>query len=295
MRIVIIGSGGRVGGALARHFRLRGYEVMAFDRKALDLARPEIIDDRLAPLTFDAVLLPAALTSLEEAERQPGLARAVNTLGPAQVAEWCARRGARLVHFSTDYVYDGSQPGWRHEVETPAPVSVYARTKAEGDEAVLARTGGAALIARVSWVFGQDRPSFPDHLLAQAGRGEALAAIADKFSVPTFSADLCHWLEPFVTGELRGVGGVVNFCNAGQASWLEYAQAALESAQRHGVALRSREVRPQRLTEMTAFRAPRPVHTAMSLQKLSGLLGFRPRPWQEALDEYILTFYAPRR
>lgn len=294
MRLVIIGTGGRVGGALARHFRLRGHEVMAFDRKALDLARPEIIDDRLLPLAFEAVLLPAALTSLDVAEDHPAQARVVNALGPARVAEICAQRQARLIHFSTDYVYDGSRPGWRMEEEPLHPLGVYAQTKAEGERLVLDRTEGAALIARVSWVFGPDRPAFPDQILEQARRGESLAAVADKFSTPTSSADLARWLESFVVGEHRGVGGVVNFCHAGLASWQEYAQVAVDIAARRGVPLQQREVRPLQLADMSSFRAPRPVHTAMSLQKLTDLRGTRPRAWQEALEEYIATYYAPR-
>lgn len=294
MRVIIIGAGGRVGGALARHFRLRGHEVVVFDRKALDLSRPEIIDDRLEPLAFDAVLLPAALTSLDYAEAHPEEAHAVNALGPTRVAEWCARRRARLVHFSTDYVYDGTRPGWRREDETPAPANVYARTKAEGDTLVLDRTAGRALVARVSWVFGPDRPAFPDQLLAQARAADDVTAIADKFSCPTSSADLCAWLEPFVTGDLRDVGGVVNFCNRGLVSWHTYGQTTLDLAARLGVPLRARAVRPLQLAEMTAFHAIRPVHTAMSLDKLTALTGHRPRPWEEALHDYLAAYHAPR-
>ncbi len=293
MRIVIIGSGGRVGGALARHFRLAGHAVVAFDRSALDLTRPDIIRDRLAPLAFDTLLLPAAITNLDYAEAHPEVAQAANVEGPTLVASLCARRGARLIHFSTDYVYDGTRPGRRLESETPAPLSVYARTKAEADRHVLEATSGSALVARVSWVFGPDRPSFPDQILARARNGEPLEAVADKFSVPTSALDLCSWVEAFVDGPLRSFGGIVNFCQSGEpASWHSYAQTTLELAAAAGIPLRETRIRPTSLADITVFKAPRPVHTAMSHDALTRLLGRTPRPWPEALRDYLQTYHA---
>jgi len=294
MRIVVIGTGGRVGGALARHFRLAGHAVVGFDRTALDLTRPEIIRDRLEPLAFDTVLLPAALTNLDQAEDRPEEAWAVNVEGPALIAGWCAARGARLIHFSTDYTYDGTRPGWRDESEPVMPVSVYARTKAEGERRVLEATAGAALIARVSWVFGPDRPAFPDQVLERARAGSPLEAIADKFSMPTSALDLGGWLEPFVDGPHRGTGGIVNFCNSGEpASWHSYGQTTLDLAASLGVPLRSTAIEPKTLEGTTAFRARRPVHTAMSNAKLTSLLGTPPRPWPDALREYLQNYHAP--
>lgn len=294
MRIVIIGTGGRVGGALARHFRLAGHAVVGFDRTALDLTRPEIIRDRLEPLAFDTVLLPAAVTNLDYAEAHPEETWAANVDGPALVATLGAARGARMIHFSTDYTYDGTRLGLRVETEAAAPLSVYARSKAEGDRRVLEATEGAALIARVSWVFGPDRSSFPDQMIARAVAGGPLEAVADKFSTPTSALDLCAWLEPFVDGPHRDTGGIVNFCNGGEpASWHSYGQAALDLAAGLGVRLRATTVTPRRLGDIAAFKAPRPVHTAMSHQKLASLLGSPPRPWTEALRDYLRTYHAP--
>lgn len=293
MRIVIIGTGGRVGGALARHFRLAGHAVVGFDRKALDLSRSEIIRDRLEPLRFDTVLLSAALTHLDYAEAHPEEAFAINAEGPALVAAICAARGARLIHFSTDYVYDGTRPGLRTEEETPAPISVYGQSKLAGERAVLEKTDGQALIARVSWVFGPDRPAFPDHIISKAQTADTVEAVTDKFSSPTSSLDLGQWLEPFAAGEWRGQGGVVNFCNTGgPVSWHSYGQEALDGAAACGVPLKTRMVQPVRLVEMSAFKAQRPVHTAMNGEKLAALLGVTPRRWEEALREYLAVYYA---
>jgi len=294
MRLVIIGTGGRLGGALARHFRLAGHAVVGFDRKGLDLTRPEIIRDRLEPLAFDTLLLPAAVTSLDYAETHPEETHATNVEGPALIAALCAQRGARLIHFSTDYVYDGTRPGWRTESEPPAPISVYARTKIEGERRILEATNGTALIARVSWIFGPDRPSFPDQLLAQAISGKPLQAVADKFSLPTSALDLCTWLEPFALGPHRSTGGPVNFCPSGEpASWHSYGQTTLDLAADLGIRLRTRTVTPVRLADMTGFKAPRPVHTAMGHLTLATTLQTTPRPWPEALREYLRNYHAP--
>lgn len=294
MRIVIIGSGGRVGGALARHFRLAGHAVVAFDHTALDLTRPAIIHDRLDPLVFDTVLLPAAVTNLDYAEDHPEETHAANVEGPALVAALCAARGARLIHFSTDYTYTGTQPGLRSETEPPGPISVYGRSKAEGDRRVLEATDGAALIARVSWIFGPDRPAFPDQIIERARIGAPLEAIADKFSLPTSALDLCTWLEPFVHGPHREIGGLLNFCHSGDpASWHSYGQTTLDLAAELGVRLRRTVIEPRKLADITAFKAARPIHTAMDNQKLAALLGTPPRPWPAALRDYLRTYHAP--
>ncbi len=291
MRLVIIGTGGRLGAACARHFRGAGHGVVAFDRKGLDLARPEIIRDRLEPLAFDAVLVTAAQTNLDVCEKNPDAAFAANAHGPALVAELCAARGARLVHVSTDYVYDGSQPGLRTEDDATAPLGVYAASKLEGERLVLERTGGSALVARTSWVFGQDRPAFPDMMIARAMKDARVEAIGDKFSTPTYAADFAEMIAPFLEGPLRGQGGVLNVCNSGGTSWVAYGLKALDLAAAAGVALETRTVEPLRLADMTSFKAPRPVHTAMDTARLSALLGRPPRLWEDALAAYIGTFY----
>jgi dTDP-4-dehydrorhamnose reductase len=171
---------------------------------------------------------------------------------------------------------------------------VYARTKAESEQRVLEATGGAALVARVSWIFGPDRPSFPDQILARARRGDPLDAIADKTSMPTSALDIADWLGPFIDGPLRRQGGVLNVCNSGPAaSWLSYGETTLRLAAELGIPLRSTTITPTQLADARAFKAPRPVHTAMDPQRLAALLGTPPRPWPDALREYLHTYHAP--
>ena len=287
--MVVIGSGGRLGAAVARQLRQSGHAVIAFDRKGLDLSRPEIIDDRLQPLAFDSVVLTAALTGLDDAERRPDAACAINAGGPERVAAIAHRRGARLIHVSTDYVYAGEKAGLRTESDPTGPLSVYGKSKLEGERRVLAASDGQALVLRTSWVFGPDRPAFPDMIVGQARKSDRVSAIADKFSSPTSALDAAQWIESLL--DRREVAGVLNFCNDGACSWQEYGQKALDLAAEAGIPLKARQVGALKLADMAGFIAQRPVHTAMDVEKLAHTLGFRPRPWQEALRAYIGRYY----
>jgi dTDP-4-dehydrorhamnose reductase len=296
MRTIVIGSGGRLGAAVSRHLRRCGHAVIAFDRKSLDLTRPEIISDRLEPLAFDACVVTAALTSLEYCEAHADEALAVNAAGPETVARICARRRARLIHVSTDYVYDGTRPGLRSENDPAVPLGHYASSKLEGERRILEATAGRALIVRTSWVFGPDRPAFPDTIIERAQRTDAVEAIADKMSIPTFSLDFARHIETFLADErLSGAGGHLNLCNLGAASWHDYARTTLDIAAELGLALRCRHVTPVTLASMTGFTARRPIHTAMSVERFRALTGDTPRPWQDALQEYLATYYVGKK
>ena len=290
MRIIITGTGGRLGAAVARHLRDR-HRVIAWDRKALDLQSPEQIDDHFGALEFDAVIHCAALTGVDYCEKHPEEAHAVNTLAPAHIARLCAARGARMVHVSTDYVYDGRQPGLRTETDSCAPLGVYARTKYAAESAVLAANPGF-IVARASWIFGPDRPGFADSIIQQARKSETCGAIADKWSNPSYTIDQACFLEALLLNP--DAHGPVNLCNTGGCTWLEYGQTALDLAHAAGVALKCRTLSPQRCSDMPGFLAERPIHTGMNTKRLQELTGLPVRAWQDALAEYIETYYGRR-
>jgi dTDP-4-dehydrorhamnose reductase len=290
-RIVVIGTGGRLGAAIARHLRLSGHAVIGFDRKGLDLTSPAMIADRLSLLDFDAVIISGALTSLEQCLDEPDLARQTNAEGPQHIATIAAHKKARTIYISTDYVYDGSHPGRRKETDPTVPTSVYGQTKLAGEHAVQDATDGQALVLRVSWVFGPDRPAFPDQLITRALAGQPLDAIADKFSSPTYALDAAHIIERLICHYPEATG-IYNLSNDGRCSWHEYGASALAHVAELGLKLRSHEIITTRLADMTHFRATRPIETATDIDKISTLLGERPRPWSEALRDYLQTYYA---
>jgi dTDP-4-dehydrorhamnose reductase len=211
----------------------------------------------------------------------------INSGAVATLADICARKKARCVHISTDYVFDGSKREPYVEEDEPRPISHYGKSKLSGERCLHA-VDDQHLAVRVSWVFGPDRVSFVDQIIERAMKQERVEAIADKVSVPTYTLDAARLLRPLVDD--TSIGGVVHLANAGSCTWQEYGQHALDCAVAAGLPLRARHVEPIALADMQAFVARRPVYTPLSTAKLTHLTGRRPRPWQEAVDEYIRTY-----
>src|SRR5205823_1169437 len=160
MKIVITGSGGRLGAALTREYREK-FDVIAFNHAQLDLAKPDQVREKLSPLEFDLLINCAAMTNVDLCEEQPDQALRVNAEAPGLLAEICRDKKAKLIHFSTDYVFDGEKREPYHESDPANPLSVYGESKRAGEENVIA-VSEQSLVVRVSWVFGPHRPSFVD-------------------------------------------------------------------------------------------------------------------------------------
>jgi dTDP-4-dehydrorhamnose reductase len=280
VRLAITGTTGRVGRALADGLA-REHEVIELPRARLDLADPGSVE-QMTGLDFDILLNPGGLTGLEQCEDDPALARQVNAVAPARLAEICRERGRKMLHFSTDYVFDGVGDRLKREDDPTHPLSVYGRTKEEGERGVLA-AGGTVL--RVSWVFGPEKPAFPDLVLDRALAGEEVSAVADKFSLPTYTTDLCEWISVIVAADCPA--GILHACNGGSVtSWHGIAVEILAYLkERRGIDLPP--PKPLLLAEMSTFRALRPRYTAMATERLEALLGKPPRDWREALRVHL--------
>ncbi len=290
-KIIILGSGGRLGAALLREWRARGDEVLGFHRTLLDIADFRQIRERLEPLEFDALVNCAAQTNVDRCEREVEEAFRINSAAVATIADLCTRKKARCIHLSTDYVFDGEKRLPYTEDDPPRPLSQYGESKWSGERCLHA-VSDQHLVVRVSWVFGPDRASFVDQILQRALEQEQVEAIADKFSAPTYTLDAARLLRPLVD---LPIGGVVHLCNRGSCSWQEYGQHALDCAAAAGLPLRARRVAALKLADFPAFIAKRPAHTTLSTDKLTALTGLMPRPWQEAVDDYVRHYWAARR
>ena len=290
-RILILGATGGLGRALHRHLAAR-YETTAWGRAELDFEQPETLAAKLAGQTFDVLLNAAGMTSPDVCEVQPERALQVNAAAPQILAECCQARGARMVHFSTDYVFSGELRELWFESDETAPVNVYGRSKLAGEQAVLKASPGA-LVARVSWLFGPYKASHPDSIIQRALQSEDVSAVADKISVPTSNADICGWMERLLDGHPEACG-VLHVCNSGVASWHSWGEAALSIAQRLGVAVKTTRLQPIELASLTQLKAPRPLMTVMSNARLQSLLGGEIRHWHEALEEYLVQKYQPK-
>lgn len=283
-RIVVAGSGGRLGAALCREWRAAGLEVLGFDRQAMDLASDAAIRAALEPLEFGVLVNCAALTNVDHCETHETEAFRANAEAVGTIAALCSAKEARCIHISTDYVFDGEKGEPYTEEDEALPISVYGKSKRAGEVAALA-AGTHHLVARVSWVFGPDRPSFVDQILARAQKEENVQAISDKWAVPTYTFDAAQLLRPLLFDV--PVSGLLHLCNTGACTWQEYGQLALDVAAASGVKLRAQEVGALHLADLKAFIAKRPPFTAMDTTRLAALLGHSPRPWQDAVAEYV--------
>lgn len=282
-RILVLGGKGRLGAALARKWA-GNHEVRSLARPELDVANLPALEQLFAGENFDILVNATGLTNVDTCETNREEATSVNALAPGVMARSAAAQGARFIHISTDYVFDGTKASPYVEEDPARPLSHYGATKLAGEHAAL-EPSGRHVVVRVSWVFGPDKPSFVDMIVDRALASDRVEAIADKTSCPTFSEDAADWLEPFLTGTLPG--GLYHACNGGTCTWRDYGQHALDCAARAGQPLRARTVEPIPLSSLKNFVAPRPPHTAMDTHKLASATGITPRPWQDALEEYL--------
>jgi dTDP-4-dehydrorhamnose reductase len=290
MRIVILGSGGRLGAALSRQYR-KEFDTIGLNHALLDLAKPNQIRDRLGPLEFDLLINCAAMTNVDLCESKRAEAFAINADAPKTLAEICRDKKAKLIHFSTDYVFDGSKSEPYVESDAAKPISVYGESKRRGEENVLA-ISKKNLVVRVSWVFGPDRPSFVDAMIQRARAEEKIDAVADKFSTPTYTSDIARMLTQFLDVDVPD--GILHFANSGECTWQEYAQHALDRCRALGVPLKAKTVDALKLADMQNWVARRPIYSVLSTAKYAKLTGAIPRSWREAVSDYIERSYSKK-
>src|SRR5215813_13926686 len=178
MKIAIIGAKGRLGAALAREYE-RAFPVKAFARSQLDLGKVDQIRSTLSEIEFELLINCAALTNVDYCESHRDEAFRINAEGPRLLAEICRQKSAKMIHISTDYVFDGKQASPYIEEDPPAPLSAYAESKLAGEKEVLG-ISPRNLVVRLSWVFGPDKPSFIDQIIQRARENETVTAVADK-------------------------------------------------------------------------------------------------------------------
>ena len=299
MRIVIIGAGGRLGSALMREYRDQ-FEILGFDHEQLDLGNHKEVEDWLKPLDFDVLVNAAAFTSVDLCERERDQAFRINAEAPRLLAAICRDKKAKLIHFSTDYVFDGEKREPYLESDLPGPISVYAESKREGETLVL-QTDEKHLVVRVAWTFGPDRASFVDIMIRRARESQEIVAVADKFSTPTYTRDIARMLPQFFMSRSPGQGrnshahdsgGILHFAGAGECSWQEYAQFALDCCRSLGIPLKAKTVGAIKLADMKNWVARRPVYSVLSTEKFFSLTGATPRNWRDAVAEYVREQYA---
>ena len=287
MKIIIIGSSGRLGAALMREYRGK-HDVDAFNHTQLDLSNLNRVRERLRATNFDVLINAAAFTNVDLCEIERDRAFLINAEAPGVLATICRDKRAKLIHFSTDYVFEGEKRASYTEEDEAKPISIYGESKLAGEKNVLG-TENQHLVVRVSWVFGPDRPSFIDGIIKRAQENTDVDAIADKFSTPTYTLDIAAALPRFFT-TTGDYGGILHFANAGECSWREYGQWALDCCHEADLPLKATTVGARKLKDMVNWVARRPVYSVLSTAKYTSLTDMTPRTWREAVADYITRF-----
>jgi len=289
MKILLLGKAGQVGWELQRSLAVAG-EVVALDRDdGGDFTQPDALLARVQAIAPQVIVNAAAHTAVDRAESEPELARQINATTPALLAIEARRLGALLVHYSTDYVFDGSGSQPRDEEAATAPLSVYGSTKAEGEDAIRA-SGCQHLILRTSWVYAARGGNFAKTMLRLAGEREQLKVIADQIGAPTGAellADLtvpmlrAARVNPALVGTYHAVAG-------GAASWHEYACFVIEFARARGVNIR---VAPEQILAIPTSDYPtpakRPLNSRLACTKLQQRFGLHLPPWQQGVERML--------
>jgi dTDP-4-dehydrorhamnose reductase len=291
MRILLLGGNGQVGHELRRSLAPLG-ELVVSTRdgrlgdggscESLDLAAPQAIDALVERVAPDVVVNATAYTAVDRAEDEADLAFAINAEAPGRIARACAARGASLVHYSTDYVFDGSGDRPYRPTDSTAPLGVYGRSKLAG-EAAVAGSGARHLVLRTAWVYGLHGSNFLRTMLRLGAEREELRVVADQCGSPTPA-----WLIADVTAAIvrRGVleSGVRHLVAAGQTSWHGFAEAIFAEARAHGMLPRTPRVLPITTAEFPT-RAARPAWSVLDSGQLSREYGLPLPDWREALAE----------
>jgi dTDP-4-dehydrorhamnose reductase len=232
MRILLTGCAGQLGRELKRSLCCLG-EVIACDRQEFDLADPDALRDAVRDAAPAVIVNAAAHTAVDKAESEPELAMAINAIAPGVLAEEAKRLGALLIHYSTDYVFDGTKPAPYTEDDSPAPLSVYGRSKREGELAIAA-ADGRHLIFRTSWVYGLHGANFMKTMLRLGKERDELRVVGDQIGAPTWSRHLAD-VTALVLARKDIPNGLYHLAAAGETSWHGYAEAIFYEAQRVGL------------------------------------------------------------
>ncbi|AQV95296.1 dTDP-4-dehydrorhamnose reductase [Cupriavidus necator] len=289
---LVTGSNGQVGFELRRSLAPLGH-VVALDRSGCDLSRPDDIRRVVREYRPDVIVNPAAYTAVDKAESEAELAYAINATAAGVLAEEAKTLGSLLVHFSTDYVFDGTKAGAYVETDAVNPQSVYGKSKLAGEQAIAA-AGGPNLVFRTCWVAGAHGGNFAKTMLKLGRERDSLRVIADQVGAPTTAALIAdvtaqvvarHWLAGDRTAF---ASGIYHLAAAGETSWHGYASEVLRYSAAKGIELK---VDPARIEPIPAtaypLAAPRPANSRLDTGKLRQTFGIYLPDWQQGVHHLL--------
>lgn len=283
MKVLITGAGGQVAGALLK-LKPAGVEAQALGRSELDIGDREAVRRVLGQMQPGIIINAGAYTAVDKAESEPDLARRVNGEGPGHLAEAAGQQGARLLHISTDFVFDGSQSRPYAPDAAVRPLGIYGESKLEGERRVQATLGGKALILRTAWVYAAGGHNFVRTMLKLMAERGRVRVVADQVGAPTWATSLAEALWAAVrTPEL---GGTHHWTDAGVASWYDFAVAIAEEGHVAGL-LKQAAVVESITTVDYPTPARRPAYSVLDRGSAEKALGLKPAHWRVNLRKML--------
>jgi len=302
-RILLTGAPGQVGGELLKSLQPLG-EVIAPPRTALDLANPASIREAIRAIQPRWIVNPAAYTAVDKAESEPALAYAINAEAIKVMAAEAKTLGAAVIHFSTDYVFDGTAAHPYTETDATAPQSVYGASKLAGEQA-LTNSGAAHMIIRTSWVYGATGKNFLLTILKLARERDTLRIVADQHGAPTWSRDLarmtahviahCEAAYAHESGIIpASLTGLYHATGAGETTWHGFASEAVRLLAEREPATRFATIQPISTAEYPTP-ARRPANSRLNCNKLARTFGWTMPPWHDSLREVLAGLEPPAK
>ncbi|CAI1951104.1 dTDP-4-dehydrorhamnose reductase [Serratia entomophila] len=281
MKVLLTGSKGQLGSCFCDRLPA-GWDVLATDSDSLDITDLARVKQVVADYRPDAIVNAAAYTAVDKAETENELAARINEQGPKNLAQAAAEAGCRLIHVSTDYVFDGQAKTPYREADVTNPLGVYGKTKLDGEIAV-AGAHPEAIIIRTAWVFSEYGNNFVKTMLRLAKDRDVLGIVADQRGCPTYAGDIAQAIIDLL--QRRAEGGVYHFCGDKEVSWSEFAEAIFAAAMAQGLLEKSPQVNGI-TTEQYPTPAKRPAYSSLDCEKIK-TCRIAPSDWQQALKNIM--------
>lgn len=289
-KILVTGKNGQVGWELQRTLAPLG-QVIALDAEDMDLSDADAIRRKVREIAPHIIVNPAAHTAVDKAESEPGLAMAINGTAAGVLAEEAQQLDALLIHYSTDYVFDGTKASPYVESDTPNPQSVYGRTKLAGEQAIQA-VGGKHLILRTSWVYGVHGGNFVKTILRLVKERSELRIVADQYGAPTWARLLAESTAQIIAGYSEDKSGVYHLTPSGRTNWHQFAEEIVRLAREYDDVLKDKSLTIHPIaTHEYPVPAKRPANSSLSTEKVRTSFGLELPRWEDDLAECVRLLY----
>lgn len=282
MRLLVTGAAGQMGFEVVRAFARSGHEVIAPTLEELDFMDPRHVATSARKLQADWIINCAAYTQVDQAENESEQVYIINRDTAGQLAGAVAEYGGRMLHVSTDFIFDGTQKQPYRETDQPNPLGVYGQSKLEGEQAVLEALPTATVL-RTAWVYGAYGHNFVKTMLRVAAEGKPLRVVDDQVGSPTWTGDIVNAIMALVE---KNADGVFHYTNAGETSWCGFAVAILDEAARAGFDIKTATVTPVPTSEYPTP-ATRPAYSVLDTEKIQSCLSLSIPPWRDSLKNML--------